>query len=902
MKSLFIVRTPFQLFNCIEAQGTFEDIGEYYLLCIYKKDIDRILMEKMIEPGVWKSIFFLRLTFLNRLCYPLIVKRFLMMTKDAQYCFFGLTTPLISHCINTVQAKKNVLLDDGNEIFLIVEKISSKKIFHIGMMKKIYNMILGRKIDFSYAKNMSIFSFFDLKDYRLDNVVLHNDYHMFKQKVLSLPRSKEVFFIGSNLIDTYMDKQFFEENMLKVVNYYKNCKVVYVLHRYEDKAYLESIGSKLGFEVIQFSMILEMALFEYGKIPEKIATFRSTALETLGMLYAPISMEVFEIDTERLLKSAQKDEYVSLYNNYRKKNIPLVSLKRVVKKAVLLNDTSYENHHGCSIVIKNIERNLLQRNIKLVATNPIGKEWKKNLSFLEALKTCDVVLVNAEGTIHHCSPYGLTLLEIVEATKKPCILMNMTYQSNSDEYINLIRQFTKVYVRESMSQKELASAGIDAKVVPDMTFDSSYAIADKRNTDIYITDSHDIKFSEVLYNIAEKSHIKFLPILAPYEKFSSKKGFMKKTKYSFFMHMGKWIPKILPLKYSYLRYKYVCKEHIFVEHIAHCNLLITARFHALCLAIQTLTPFIVLKSNTHKIEGLLQDMQFSQDRIIELKTLEKSVKDTDITDGTFVFTALEVEKIRSYTKDAKIHIEHMFNEIAGLKVYKQKNIFNTINTDSLKLPDENTHEIFENESSDMDSKTSKLMLDDTKYKDSKEDESRSIKRVGLVITNLAGSGAEKIVIQMARMFKSKDIDVHIFLLENVVTYENINDLQIHFLSAKRNIYKALKIFGDNLLASKLKKIVKKIESDGIKFDLFLSSLPAADRVAVQADLPHCRYLIHTSYSMELSEFRQRGRIYRANKKEKLYHSIYEGKDMIAVSEGIQEDLDKMGIGYRSCEV
>ena len=177
-----------------------------------------------------------------------------------------------------------------------------------------------------------------------------------------------------------------------------------------------------------------------------------------------------------------------------------------------------------------------------------------------------------------------------------------------------------------------------------------------------------------------------------------------------------------------------------------------------------------------------------------------------------------------------------------------------------------------------------------------------MKRVGLIITNLAGSGAEKIVIQMAQMFKEKDIDVHIFLLENIITYDNINDLKIHLLSAKRNIYKALKIFGDKLLASKLKRIVKQIESDSIKFDLFLSNLPAADRVAVQADLLHCRYLIHTSYSMELSEFRQRGKIRRAVKKEKLYRSLYEGKDLIAVSEGIQEDLDKMGIGYHSCEV
>lgn len=327
MKSLFIARTPFQLFNCIEAKSTFKNTGKCHLLCIYKKDIDRILMEKMIEKGVWENVFFLKLTYFTKLFYPIVLKKFFRSIKDAKYCFFGLTTPMISHCINTVNAENNVLLDDGNEIFLIAKKIQNKEIFHISVIQRLYYMLLGRKINYNYAREMSIFSFFDLQSYQLNNVVLHNDYHVFKEKVLALPTSKEVFFIGSNLIDTYMDKEFFEENMELVVDYYRNFKVIYVLHRYEDKEYLESLGNKLGFEVIRFPIILEMAMVEYGGIPEKVATFRSTALETIGYLYAPIEMEVFEIDTGRLLKSTQKDEYESLYNNYRKKNIPIINLK-----------------------------------------------------------------------------------------------------------------------------------------------------------------------------------------------------------------------------------------------------------------------------------------------------------------------------------------------------------------------------------------------------------------------------------------------------------------------------------------------------------------------------------------------------------------------------------------------
>jgi glycosyltransferase involved in cell wall biosynthesis len=171
----------------------------------------------------------------------------------------------------------------------------------------------------------------------------------------------------------------------------------------------------------------------------------------------------------------------------------------------------------------------------------------------------------------------------------------------------------------------------------------------------------------------------------------------------------------------------------------------------------------------------------------------------------------------------------------------------------------------------------------------------------LIATNLAGSGAEKVVLHLAEMFEKKGDEVHIFLLEDVISYD-VKGAKIHVLSKDRSLFKLFKDFGDKLLATRLKRLINTIEQNDQKFDLFLSNLPAADRVASKADLPHCRYLIHTSYSMELSEFRQKGKLSRANKKEKLYHSLYEGKDLIAVSEGIKEDLDKMGIEYNSCEV
>lgn len=176
-----------------------------------------------------------------------------------------------------------------------------------------------------------------------------------------------------------------------------------------------------------------------------------------------------------------------------------------------------------------------------------------------------------------------------------------------------------------------------------------------------------------------------------------------------------------------------------------------------------------------------------------------------------------------------------------------------------------------------------------------------MKKIGLIATNLAGSGAEKVVLHLADMFEKHGDEVHIFLLEDVISYD-VKGRRIHTLTKDRSLYKFLKGFGDKLLALKLKSIINTIEHNGQKFDLFLSNLPAADRVAKEANLRNTKYLIHTSYSMELNEFRNRGKLKRAVKKEKLYRSLYTGKELIAVSQGIKEDLDNMGIKYASCEV
>jgi len=321
-KGFFIVRTPFQLFNAIEAQKRFEICTESYLLCIYKKEIDRILMEKIASRGQWKEIKWFQLTSFNRAFFPLLLNRFLKRMRDAEYCFFGLITPLITHCINTANAKQPILLDDGNEVLLIAQKILS----FTSTENSLLNQIRGRHIDYRYLQKIKIFTFFDLSRLQLNNQIILNDYRMFKQETSTLPTAEEIFFIGSNLIGTYISPHSFENELEKVIRYFMPLTVTYILHRYEDEHYFKALSAKLNFKTVKFDTILEVALLEYAKKPLTIATFRSTALETLGYLYDPIQQIVFTIHPNILLKEPQKEEFSNLYLHYQRKKIQLITI------------------------------------------------------------------------------------------------------------------------------------------------------------------------------------------------------------------------------------------------------------------------------------------------------------------------------------------------------------------------------------------------------------------------------------------------------------------------------------------------------------------------------------------------------------------------------------------------
>ncbi len=158
-------------------------------------------------------------------------------------------------------------------------------------------------------------------------------------------------------------------------------------------------------------------------------------------------------------------------------------------------------------------------------------------------------------------------------------------------------------------------------------------------------------------------------------------------------------------------------------------------------------------------------------------------------------------------------------------------------------------------------------------------------RFCLVVTNLAGGGAEKAMIKLADLLQQRGHQASLVLLEPRV--EHALPAGVAWSSVVPPGGHASKGWlGRRLLARRLAAHVARLAA-GRPFDLTVSTLPFADEVAIRARLPRhwCRIANTLSSEAQRMSTPQRGERRLAR-----YRRLYSGRALIAVSAGVADDL------------
>jgi polysaccharide pyruvyl transferase WcaK-like protein len=92
------------------------------------------------------------------------------------------------------------------------------------------------------------------------------------------------------------------------------------------------------------------------------------------------------------------------------------------------------------------------------------------------------------------------------------------------------------------------------------------------------------------------------------------------------------------------------------RRISNASLIVTGRFHMVCLAMLARTPFIALPGNTYKIEGMLTDAGLAN-------RFRSSLCDMDDLRSWSRWQNDETMRIETYLQNARSRISGMFSRI-----------------------------------------------------------------------------------------------------------------------------------------------------------------------------------------------------------------------------------------------
>ena len=333
--------------------------------------------------------------------------------------------------------------------------------------------------------------------------------------------------------------------------------------------------------------------------------------------------------------------------------------------AVIMNDTRRHRHFGCARVMRVIEENLSRRGIDVTGRSLLWSDWRRDWRFLAAMTSCDVIVINGEGTLHHGAESGRRLLEVVDHPlrgKTPVALLNALYQENPLAWRRYIEKIDLVSARDSRSAEELQRvAARPVDVVPDLSLaDSSDGLLDEppRRDLVYVGDSVVEEQREQLARASRGSDdVRILPILlSPHAV------------------RPELPPGVRQLREGWNRLRDAvarlgaprairsADEREYLRWLARGRLHVTGRFHAVCLSLVTRTPFLAITSNSWKIEALLEDAGLGADRMITADRVAEALADPD----AFAFSAAEEAAIDRFLDRCTAGCGRIFDAVERL--------------------------------------------------------------------------------------------------------------------------------------------------------------------------------------------------------------------------------------------
>lgn len=260
---------------------------------------------------------------------------------------------------------------------------------------------------------------------------------------------------------------------------------------------------------------------------------------------------------------------------------------------VVANDTSMQ-HVGCQAVMQTLRGMLQDAGCDIIHSQSVRDPWEEDPAFKAAAAKAAAIVVNGEGSIHRSNPRAQQLARLGPYARSlgiPSVLLNATLALNKAPLYKDLKQFSMISLRDRASVAEAKKFGVtEAEYCPDFSL----------HKDLYMP-SQSRPPGTGLRVAATDTVVK--TVAAQLASLREARGIAESRM--------KWSREGVHLTIEG-----------YAQSLRELDILISGRFHAVCFAINTRTPFIAIESNTPKITSLLKDVFGSARRVLTFEQIE----------------------------------------------------------------------------------------------------------------------------------------------------------------------------------------------------------------------------------------------------------------------------------------
>lgn len=316
MTDLFILDTPLQLLNSIEARHHFRNRPSDLVLLLWPgwspRTFHTLLNQLDWNSVTWISMDATRPNHRYRILgyklsdqineYRWTYRQFARRTRlDTILKQSGHVDRLVvgnllqeyfQYVAMRVPHSELIAVDDGTDTLRVAEQRFNNECAVVeehphNYFKRAKRYIRKRWVEWDTAqpKSVCFFTAYDIEPPPQDHIV-RNNYRWLRERAAGSVLDNSVYFLGQPLIeDGYLREASYFDYLDRACRYFGGMPLVYIPHKRESAKTVEGVKQKIGLPVTRFDDPIEVAL-AFGKTrPKVLASFFCSALENCSILF-----------------------------------------------------------------------------------------------------------------------------------------------------------------------------------------------------------------------------------------------------------------------------------------------------------------------------------------------------------------------------------------------------------------------------------------------------------------------------------------------------------------------------------------------------------------------------------------------------------------------------------------